>query len=71
VPCFRDAKLSVIEWNAELHCLKNGSLHSYEKPELREGCTAASSIGGGAPPLPAGAAAGVLDGQPESLSPEI
>jgi hypothetical protein len=44
----RDAKVSVVEWNADLHCLKNGSLHSYEKPELREGCPGACSIGAGA-----------------------
>jgi hypothetical protein len=39
--------VSVVEWNADLHCLKNGSLHSYEKPELREGCPGACSIGAG------------------------
>jgi len=44
----RDAKLSVVEWNAELHCLKNNSLHSFEgDPALREACPGASSLGAG------------------------
>jgi cleavage and polyadenylation specificity factor subunit 1 len=35
----RDAKLAVIEWDAEQHCLRNGSLHSFEgDPALREAC---------------------------------
>jgi hypothetical protein len=38
-PVPRDAKVAVVEWDDQLHCLRNGSLHSFEgDASLREGC---------------------------------
>ncbi|KAF6256640.1 hypothetical protein COO60DRAFT_92934 [Scenedesmus sp. NREL 46B-D3] len=35
----RDAKVALVEWDDQLHCLRNGSLHSFEGDlSLREGC---------------------------------
>ncbi|WIA38397.1 hypothetical protein OEZ86_001723 [Tetradesmus obliquus] len=35
----RDAKVALVEWDDKLHCLRNGSLHSFEgDPSLWEGC---------------------------------
>eukprot|EP00878_Enallax_costatus_P012110 GHUV01012643.1.p1 GENE.GHUV01012643.1~~GHUV01012643.1.p1 ORF type:complete len:1562 (+),score=569.41 GHUV01012643.1:165-4850(+) len=40
----RDAKVAVIEWDDQLHCLRTGSLHSFEgDPSLRDGCPCGSS----------------------------
>jgi cleavage and polyadenylation specificity factor subunit 1 len=35
----RDAKVALVEWDDEMHCLRNGSMHSFEgDASLREGC---------------------------------
>eukprot|EP00775_Hariotina_reticulata_P005379 gene5379-5614_t len=43
----RDAKIAVVEWDEQQHCLRNSSLHSFEgDPALREGCPIGTSLTG-------------------------
>lgn len=45
--CCRDAKVAVVEWDEQQHCLRNSSLHSFEgDPALREGCPIGTSLTG-------------------------